>query len=295
MSNSVLDNKNSNQFINLFQKVIDKIQWEFFRREGRTKLDPKVKVYVISHPKCGRTWLRMLIGKVLCDKFNLDEKYILNTIKLTLNAGVTTINWIHDGSHSWTPGSRTGSLFVKFVTDKSIFKNKKVIFLCRNPKDVIVSSYFHVTRRDNKTFKGNISDFIRSREHGIKKIITFYNIWYHNKNIPEDFLLIKYEDLQNNTQEVLQATLDFIGIDEITDELIENAVNFCSFKNMKKMEREKTLPNKIMHPGNLKDNESYKVRKGKIGGYVEYLQQEDIEYIDRVIAKMGCPFLDVGK
>ncbi|MDJ0633104.1 MAG: sulfotransferase domain-containing protein [Xenococcaceae cyanobacterium MO_188.B29] len=286
----VNQDKQNPQSPSLLNKVIHKVKWEFFRQEGRTKLDNKVKVYVISHPKCGRTWLRMILGKILCSQFNLDEKYILNTIKLTLEAGVTNINWIHDGSGSWSPGSITKSRFVRFVTDKSIFKDKKVIFLCRNPKDVLVSSYFHVTRRYDYQFQGDISDFIRSREHGIKKLVNFYNLWYENQNVPEDFLLIKYEDLKTAPYETLKTIIDFAQIKNIEEKTIKNAIEFAKFDNMKNLEKNAKLHNSILQPGTVEDNESYKVRRGKVGGYLDYLSQEDIEYIDRVIARKGCPF-----
>ena len=37
---------------------------------------------IISYPKTGRTWLRMLVGKYLCDKYSLDEAAILETPRL---------------------------------------------------------------------------------------------------------------------------------------------------------------------------------------------------------------------
>ena len=291
MSTASIKEKKTN---NVIQKVIHKIQWEFFRQEGRKKLSNKVEVYVVSHPKCGRTWLRMLLGKVLCDQFSLDEKYILNTIKLTLMAGTPTVNWIHDGSGSWSPGSRTGSRFVRFVADKSIFQSKKVIFLCREPKDVMVSSYFHTTKRHGYHFKGGISEFIRTREHGIEKLVDFYKLWYKNRTVPKDFLVIKYEDLKADPHQTLKTVLDFIGIQGIEAETIDKAVEFASFNNMKKLEKNKSTKYKVLQPGDKNDSESYKVRKGKVGGYTEYLNQADIDYIDRTIARKQCPFYRGG-
>jgi len=63
--------KKSPQFI---QKVVNKIHWTFFRQAGQKKLDARVKVYIISYPKSGRAWLRMLLGKALCEQFSLGEK-----------------------------------------------------------------------------------------------------------------------------------------------------------------------------------------------------------------------------
>lgn len=84
-----------------------------------------------------------------------------------------------------------------------------------------------------------------------------------------------------------------MGAKDIREEVIENAVNFGKFDNLKKMEGKKEFSETIMQPGDEKDSESYKVRKGKVGGYVDYLSQEDIDYMDKVIAEMGCPFYGV--
>lgn len=277
-------NQSSN---NIVDRVINKFNWVLFRESGTIKVSPKVEVYIVSYPKSGRTWLRVILGKIIGEKFNIDEKYLLNTIKLTLMAGCPTINWIHDGS-----GLGEGYHFRKFKTNKEIFSNKKIIFLYRKPHDVMVSSYFHATKRIQKftKFQGDISEFIRSRGYGIKKLIAFYNVWYENRHIPQDFLLVKYEDLHNNTLESIKQVLDFIGIKDIEEELITKAISFGSFDNMKKMEYNQSLKASIMQAGQQNDNESYKVRKGKIDGYKDYLNQTDIDYIDRVIERMGCPF-----
>lgn len=276
---------------NLIQKILHKIWWTFFRQEGTRKVDKDIKVYIISYPKSGRTWLRLLIGKTLCENFNLDEKLLLDTLKLTKAAKILPSIWTHDGA-----GIGSGPHFVRFITDKSIFQDKKVIFLCRNPKDVMVSYFFHATKRipEFTNYTGSISEFIRSQGYGIKKLIAFYQLWYKNKNIPEDFLLIRYEDMHKDPHKVLKKVLEFMGAKDIREEVIENAVNFGRFDNLKKMEIKKEFSKTIIQPGDVKDDESYKMRKGKIGGYVDYLSQEDIDYIDKVIAEMGCPFYGLG-
>jgi hypothetical protein len=45
-----------------------------------------------------------------------------------------------------------------------------------------------------------------------------------------------------------------------------------------------------MQPGQPQDASSFKVRQGKIGGYVQHLSAADLVYIDEVIQEMGCPF-----
>jgi hypothetical protein len=41
----------------------------------------------------------------------------------------------------------------------------------------------------------------------------------------------------------------------------------------------------------VNDPESYKTRRGKVGGYVDYLTAEDIAFIDQTVNEFGCPFL----
>ncbi len=49
-----------------------------------------------------------------------------------------------------------------------------------------------------------------------------------------------------------------------------------------------------MSPRNKSDNDSFKVRKGKVGNYTEHLSSEDIDYVDGLIEKVGCDFTREG-
>jgi len=241
--------------------------------------------YIISYPKCGRTWLRVLIGKALCTKFNIPENLLLKTYDLTARAGILRTQMGHDGAPL-----KTGISYHLLRFNKRAFRRKKVIFLIRDIKDVLVSSYFQATKRINK-FDGNISDFIRRDEYGVKKIVTFYNIWHENRNIPREFMLLRYEDMQSNTEDALSKVLKFLGAGDVEKSIVEKAVSYASFSNMKQMEKNKSFGKyNILTPKNENDDESYKVRRGVIGGYKDYLSDDDINYIDNMISEMGCPF-----
>ncbi len=266
--------------MNYLQKVIKK----FFRFLKKNR-HSNINVYIISYPKCGRTWLRMLIGKYLCSKYKISEDFILDPYSLTSKAGILITKFSHDvSSHV------AGYDYRKLDWDKSIYKDKKVIFLIRNVKDVLVSAYFHATKRKN-LFNGSISEFIRDNRFGVRKIATFYNIWHANINLPKDFMLVRYEDLHADTINVLRRVLKFMGEENPDEAIMEEAVSFAKFENMRKMEKDKVFKSYKMQPGNENDLNSFKVRKGKVGGYREYLSDEDIKYIDDVISEMGCPFL----
>ena len=246
-----------------------------------------VQCYLVSYPKCGRTWLRLLVGKALCDHFHLPEARMIDTYNLTAGPGVLRTHFTHDYADI-----RLGYPYNQLPADKTGYALAKVIFLMRDVRDTLVSSYFQASKRVNR-FHGPIADFVRDERYGIKKILTFYNLWYANQSLPRDFLLLRYEDLHHDPVTTLRRTLQFMEVADVDEALLTTAVAFASFDNMKQMESKGTFADGKMLPGQKKDQSSFKVRQGKIGGYVEHLSHADLAYIDGVVQQMGCPFAEI--
>lgn len=240
-----------------------------------------IKVYVISYPKSGRTWLRTLLGKSLCDYYKIDENLLLETHLLSLRAKVLPTLFSH--------GMSGKELWHELSKDKSKYKSKKIVFLVRQPHDVMVSHYFQVKNRRQR-FNGSISEFIRDEKLGVKKLLNFNKIWYENQHNVEDFLLIRYEDLHKDAISCLSNLLQFVSAKDVPIPVVEKAVEFCRFENMKKKEASNEFNDKRLSAANPENENSYKVRRGKVGGYVDYLSQEDIEYIDANMADFAPCF-----
>jgi hypothetical protein len=255
-------------------------------------------VYLVSYPKCGRTWLRLMIGYALSRHFNLPN----DEVNLLLQGGRITglqvphITVVHDDR----PMLKTPD---ELEPSKRRYQGKKVIFLVRDPRDVIVSSYFEMKKRghlfgDNPyesrqaSFEGNLTEFINRREGGFDTILQYYNIWAAARCIPRDFLLVRYEDLKINAYNELHRVLDFLGLENISEDTITGAVEFASFENMRKMEIEGQFQSGILKPANKNDQESYKTRKGQVGGYAEYLSVEDIANLNLKLSKKLSSFFD---
>jgi hypothetical protein len=240
-------------------------------------------VYIVSYPKCGRTWLRVCIGKALIERYDLPKALLLKTHRLSARAGILHTRMTHDISDY-----RNATDYRQMHWDAR-YRGKKIVFLTRNVHDTLVSNYFQATKR-KKFFEGSLSDFIRDDRFGAKRILTFLNVWHANRHAVKEFLHITYEDMHADTSQILLKVLRFMGVRDISDQILERAVAFSRFENMRKMEKTESLGESRMSPGNVQDEESYKVRKGTIGGHVDYLSAEDIGYIDAVIDEMGNPF-----
>lgn len=247
-------------------------------------------VYLISYPNSGRTWFRVLLGKALCDQYGIDEKLLLDTRNLSQQAGILITEFTHDCSLVDKDNFYyTDQMFF----DKARYRGKKIILLIRDPRDVLVSYYFQQVKRD-KNYQGTLSDFIRDEKFGINKLLRFNNLWYQNRHLLRDFMVLSYEEIRADTVGCLTKMLTFMGVQDLKVGVVEAAVEFSSFNNMKELEKQNYWQNhnraQMVQARNTKDEDSYKTRRGKIGGYADYLSAEDIEYINQAIVEQRGPF-----
>jgi hypothetical protein len=73
-------------------------------------------------------------------------------------------------------------------------------------------------------------------------------------------------------------------------ERAQQAVEATRFEKMKKSETQTTGTNGARDEATNDAGKSLKVRSGKIGSYVNDLNEEDINHIDGRVAAMGNPF-----
>jgi hypothetical protein len=243
------------------------------------------EAFIVSYPKSGQMWLRLLLGKVLSDYYGVPAEHLLDTHRATCIAGVAATKFTHDGS-----GMREGCHFTQLNANKTKFAEKKVVLLVRDPRDVMVSCYFHATKRIN-VYNGSIADFVRSEHFGIRKCVTFYRQWGQSMKVPRESLCVRYEEIHAGPQRVLGSVLNFLGIKDVTPESLAAAVEFGRFENMKKMEASGQFKRQVLTPGDAKDGESFKVRRGKVGGITDVLGPSDCDYLTQVISEAQSPLL----
>ena len=142
-------------------------------------------VYIVSHPKCGRTWLQVVLGKLFSLEYGVPEDVFLRHMGASYNQ-IPQIRFTHGGSTE---------LVKKFKTDT--FKGRDIVLIVRDPRDTVVSYYHQKTKRSHDykgdiDFKGDISSFIRDDKYGINKIIKYMNVWYENRDILKALCIIRY-------------------------------------------------------------------------------------------------------
>lgn len=240
--------------------------------------------YLVSFPKCGRTWLRLIVGRAIQQHFGFDAertKMLDLTPLARLHPGVPRIEVTHEGTpHLQTPE--------ELNTSKSRYAFKKVVLLVRDPRDVVVSLYYQRCKRD-ETYDGALRDFIYESRGSLDTIIEYYNIWASRRDVPGELLLVRYEDLHEATVVEARRVLDFLGLYDVDTSIVKHAVEYASFDNMRKMERSGQVESERLQPGDPTDKQSYKTRKGQVGGFREELDEPEIEYVTHRLTEELAP------
>jgi hypothetical protein len=231
----------------------------------------------VSFPKCGRTWLRVLIGRAIQQRFGLPEgTAVVELHRLAeLGPGIPCVWATHDDDAQWKAPEDV-------ETDKSDYRDQRVILLVRDPRDVIVSLY-HQMRDRRRVYDGTASAFVREPVGGFESLLRFYDAWAAAVDDLDDVLVVRYEDLHGDTAGELRRVLAFIGLDDVDDAVVDDAVDYGAFDHMRELEDEDRLGSEKLRPVVRGDTDTYKTRRGEVGGYRRELAAHDISFLEQAM------------
>ncbi|PYJ36821.1 MAG: hypothetical protein DME84_09695, partial [Verrucomicrobia bacterium] len=182
----------------------------------------------------------------------------------------------------------------KFLVPPAQIRRAKIILLARDPRDAFVSHYIEMTRRTaetaNELKSQAVGDVLRDPIFGIVLIVETMNAWLTEFARRPDCILVRYEDLHATPNEQFRRVLAALGETDPQARYFESALEFSRFGNMRKMEASLEYDRQLLQPGDANDPESYKVRRGKIGGYVDYLDPSDVEYANQAMSALDPRF-----
>jgi hypothetical protein len=249
------------------------------------------KAIVLSVPKSGRTWIRTFLCAYFCKlhsrEFTLQpERY--------REPGIPRLVFSHDLFEHRTKGDLWDQIRGKYLVPKRELRRAKVILLVRDPRDCFVSLYVQMTRRDPsapaKFKQETLSNLLRDKRFGISGIIRTMNDWLHEFAGRNNFMIVRYEALRASPAEHYRDLLAVLGETTPDMSVFQEALEFSQFENMQRLEAVGAFDSKILLPGDVRDPESFKVRRGKVGGYREYLSMEDQEYALNVLRGLDARF-----
>lgn len=183
-------------------------------------------VFIVSYPKSGNTWTRFLIANLA---------YPLRP------ATFGTINQLTPDPEALSKRQLGRMRRPRLIKSHQYFDPRypKVIYIVRDPRDVVVSQYyFHLKRRlieDNFPVERFVTNFVAGST-------SIYGSWGENvaswlttRFGQPNFLLLRYEEMIPHAQEELARVAAFLGIDADAPR-IERAVELSSAERMRELE-----------------------------------------------------------
>lgn len=233
------------------------MKW-LFRFKNTAFSEPEGLGLCVSFPKSGRTWLRVMLDELLI-----------------------SLRYTHAGS-----AHKLAHPLEQLPNPARWLGDKPVIFLHRDPRDVVVSGFFQVTKR-RRSYDGDMSAFLRDPRYGIRKVLAFNDLWLAAARDRLDVCVVSYEALHGSVHDELHRIANFFGQARDAASFAE-AAEAGRFETMQEKEMSGAYRNRygsVLRPKNPRDPETFKVRRGAIGGFVDYFSAEDIAYCEDVMAR----------
>lgn len=244
----------------------------------------RIDAVLASYPKSGRTWFRFILSSYLAEAFDLKVTPDLHSMFTVMpNFDMDRERGLPAFAHA-RHRPRPPLIPVSHLSYARLrFRNHPVIFMLRDPRDVMVSSYFHATRQKHR-FSGDIDGFLKDPGQGVAALARYLNGWAAGLQ-GHRHVVVSYEDLSDDPRGQTARVLSFLGL-ESRPGILDRAVEAARFGNMQEMELAQGLPG---HDYDRNDSESRRMRRGKVGGFADYLTPEQIRLVEATCARELTP------
>ncbi|XP_075780140.1 amine sulfotransferase-like isoform X2 [Pelodiscus sinensis] len=234
-------------------------------------------VFVATFPKSGTVWSQNILS-LIYHEGHRDGTENINVIDRVpwLEYNINNMDYVN------RPSPR---LFVTHLPHNLVprdLRNRrgKVIYVARNPKDVVVS-YFHYSRLAAKL--ETISDFNILLERFLAgKVVSGLWLdhiggWFTHR---DDFniLFLTFEEMKKDLRGAVLKICKFLG-KQLTEKELDTVVEKASFDNMKWDARAnyENMPESVLEPG-----KGHFLRKGTIGDWKNTMTVAQSERFDSV-------------
>lgn len=238
---------------------------------------------VLSFPKSGRTWVETMLSRLYVKRLGLPETKILEFEEDRYSiSGLPYLLFTHDYAHV-----TGGKWLIGPCRSRHHYRRTPTLLIARHPIDIAVSMYFQQSRREGNPIEGEIFDFVKSQQGGVKTAIEFLNIWAKELPRIRRHRILRYEDLVADTAAGLREVVAFFDL-PFADAEIEEAVAFAEFGNLQRLEKEGKIVDWRFSDGS-NDADRLKVRRGKVGGYKDYFDAAQCRELEEIVAETLDP------
>ncbi|KMT20768.1 hypothetical protein BVRB_1g007350 isoform B [Beta vulgaris subsp. vulgaris] len=255
-------------------------------------------IIITSIPKTGSTWLKSLLFATVNRANHTTEQSLLlkhhpQELVYALESDVYSQAFEYPRPQHLKelqpPRLLSTHLPYTSLPDSIKTSKCKILYICRNPLDTLVSVYFFYLEFLKKFLKEEeyvtppFEDFFEDFCDGkvlygpfFEHVIGFWNLSLER---PDKVLFLKYEDLKEDPTTHLKRLAEFIGMpfssEEESEGVIKQIVELCSIKNMKEVNKSGVI-NKFF------EKKSY-FRKGEVGDWTNYFTPAMVERMNKLM------------
>ncbi len=219
------------------EKVADNSVYREFRDlvksiYGQKRVQPTSNdTFLVSYPRSGNTWVRLIISRILFPEFNISSLLDLDLLvpdihKRTRYDHRSLSKECVIKSHFSKPFNPLGNSF-------------PVIYIVRNPVDVAVSYFNYRLKNNNLTGRNDFGAFVKRFVNGSIFPCSWQEhvmSWIGSKHEGR-VLVVKYEDMVKNTTDKIADIAHFLG-EEVSLSRAKAIDKYASRENMVLLERE---------------------------------------------------------
>lgn len=243
-------------------------------------------VLLASYPKSGTTWLKALLFAITNRRkldFNTHPLLSSNPHELVPQLEAYAFK------HPKNPTPNTCLMHSHLAYSCLPESNCKIVYVFRDPKDVLVSCWHFVQKLRPKEIPSiSLQEAFDQFSKGCSPFGPFWDhvMGYYKASLefPQRVLFLKYEELKKdpifNAKRVAEFLEQPFSLEEESEGIVERITELCSFEKLSNLEVNKggthtgffipTITNSIFF------------RKGKVGDSKNHLSEEMIEVLDEI-------------
>uniref|UniRef100_A0A7N1A894 Sulfotransferase n=2 Tax=Kalanchoe fedtschenkoi TaxID=63787 RepID=A0A7N1A894_KALFE len=257
-------------------------------------------ILLATFPKCGTTWLMAILYAIINRHrypIGSEDHPLLtnNPHSLVRNFELNLYNKNAIPDLSNMPAPRLFATHAPALSLCDEVKNNsgcKVVYVCRNPKDSVVSFWHFLGKlKPEAASRLSFDEFFDSFCSGV---ITFGLFWDHvvdhwkaSLSMPEKVMFLSYEQIIEQPDHYVKKMAEFMGCPfssvEEDEGVVNGIVKMCSFSHLSQLEVNKSgrTQNGVRHDSFF--------RRGVVGDSKNLLSSEMINKIDRITEEKFSP------
>ncbi|RCV31826.1 hypothetical protein SETIT_6G209100v2 [Setaria italica] len=248
-------------------------------------------IFLATYPKCGTTWLKALAFTVA----NRSRHPVASHAHPVLTSNpqdlvpFLVLRPIKELEALPSPRLLSTHLSCTSLPSGASTLGCRIVYLCREPKDVLVSTWHFFTNKVHKDFHIDLGKAFEFFCEGFSIGGPFWEhclgYWKQSMEEPGRVLFLKYDEMMANPAEHVKILAEFLGVPFTEKEesagVVEEVVRLCSFENLKSLPVNSTgVSDRV---GGLPTENSSFFRSGKVGDWKNHLTEEMASKLDCIV------------